>query len=111
MDSEKQFTITLDDDSYGGASSSAVTYSVDTDFTFDTTSVIDTGTDWAYTNNYIDKDVEKRLEAIEKRMNILVPDPAKLEKFQALQKAYEHYKELERLCELDEEEPELPLWR
>lgn len=105
MDNEKQYTFTLDNDSYGGASSSAVTYTVDSDFTFDTTSVIDTGTDWAYN---IDKDVEKRLEAIEKRMNILVPDPAKLEKFQALQKAYEHYKELERLCELDDEEPELP---
>lgn len=40
------------------------------------------------------------LEAIEKRLAILSPDPEKLEHFEALQKAYEHYKMLEKLCEL-----------
>lgn len=40
------------------------------------------------------------LEDIEKRLAILVPDPAKLEQFEALKKAYEHYKMLEALCEL-----------
>jgi len=38
------------------------------------------------------------LETIEKRLGILVPDPEKLEHFEALQKAYEHYKTLEALC-------------
>jgi hypothetical protein len=42
--------------------------------------------------------MRERLEAIEARINILVPDPAKLEKYEALQKAYEHYKTMERLC-------------
>lgn len=39
-----------------------------------------------------------RLTAIEKRLSILVPDPAKLEHYEALKKAYEHYKTLEALC-------------
>ena len=48
--------------------------------------------------------MRKRLEAIEARLNILVPDPAKLEKYEALQKAYEHYKTMERLCVEEEED-------
>jgi len=39
----------------------------------------------------------KMIEGIEKRLAILQPDPAKLEKFEALQKAYAHYKLLEAL--------------
>jgi hypothetical protein len=35
---------------------------------------------------------------MEERMAILVPDPKKLEKFEALKKAYEHYKTMESLC-------------
>jgi len=35
---------------------------------------------------------------MEQRLAILVPDPAKLEKFEALKKAYEHYKTMESLC-------------
>jgi hypothetical protein len=42
--------------------------------------------------------VLKTLEAINKRLAILQPDPAKLEKFEALRKAYDHYKLLEALC-------------
>ena len=38
------------------------------------------------------------LETIESRLAILVPDPEKLEHFEALKKAYEHYKTLEALC-------------
>jgi hypothetical protein len=40
------------------------------------------------------------MDKIEQRMSILVPDPAKLEHFESLKKAYEHYKTLEALCEL-----------
>jgi len=39
------------------------------------------------------------LETIERRLSILVPDPEKLEHYEALKKAYEHYKTLEALCE------------
>jgi hypothetical protein len=37
------------------------------------------------------------LKTITERLAILQPDPAKLEKFAALKKAYDHYKMLERL--------------
>jgi len=40
------------------------------------------------------------LETIEKRLAILTPNPDKLEHFEALQKAYKHYKTLEALCEV-----------
>ena len=36
------------------------------------------------------------------RLAILQPDPAKLEKFEALKQAYEQYKMLESLCQLDD---------
>ena len=45
------------------------------------------------------------MDKMEERLAILVPDPAKLEKFEALKKAYEHYKLMEKLCqELPKEE-------
>ena len=50
------------------------------------------------------RDLAKSLEAIEKRLAILVPDPNKLEKFEALQKAYAHYKLLEALCNGDDDD-------
>lgn len=43
------------------------------------------------------------IEKINKRLAILVPDPAKLDHFEALKRAYENYKTLEALCELPEE--------
>lgn len=52
------------------------------------------------------KDIAKSLEAIERRLSILVPDPDKLEHFEALKKAYEHYKVLEALCEIPKKEKE-----
>jgi len=42
------------------------------------------------------------LEKINQRLAILVPDPAKLEHFEALKKAYKHYKTLEAMCEIPE---------
>lgn len=50
--------------------------------------------------------IAKSLEDIQRRLAILVPDPAKLEHFAALKKAYEHYKTLEALCEIPKEENE-----
>ena len=65
----------------------------------------DTGSEFTYNDptytqqhNEVGGKMRERLEAIEARLNILVPDPAKLEKYEALQKAYEHYKTMERLC-------------
>jgi len=48
------------------------------------------------------RSLSKMLESIENRLAILTPDPAKLEHFEALQKAYKHYKTLEALCEVPE---------
>jgi hypothetical protein len=39
------------------------------------------------------------MDKMEERLAILVPDPAKLEKFEALKKAYDHYKLMEKLCQ------------
>lgn len=38
------------------------------------------------------------LAKIQDRLAILVPDPERLEKYEALRQAYEHYKILEALC-------------
>lgn len=47
-------------------------------------------------------DVGLALTKIQERLSILVPDPKRLEKYEALRQAYEHYKTLEALC-LEEE--------
>ena len=52
------------------------------------------------------QDLGEFMETISKRLAILVPDPAKLEHFEALKKAYDHYKLLEALCELPKETKE-----
>jgi len=52
------------------------------------------------------RDLGEFMEAMSKRLAILVPDPEKLEHFEALKKAYNHYKTLEALCELPKEEKE-----
>lgn len=44
------------------------------------------------------RSVRDSLAAIEKRLSILTPDPKKLAKYEALQKAYKHYKTLEAMC-------------
>lgn len=50
------------------------------------------------------KSLKEFMNKMEQRLAILVPDPAKLEKFEALKKAYEHYKTMERLCQIEEED-------
>jgi hypothetical protein len=50
--------------------------------------------------------ITETLDKINQRLAILVPDPAKLEHFAALRKAYEHYKTLEALCEIPNKEHE-----
>ncbi len=51
------------------------------------------------------KSLKAFMDKMEERLAILVPDPKKLEKFEALKKAYEHYKTMESLC-FDEEKEE-----
>jgi len=46
------------------------------------------------------QDLAEFMDTISKRLAILVPDPDKLEHFEALKKAYDHYKVLEALCQL-----------
>ena len=45
------------------------------------------------------KSLKTFMNKMEERLAILIPDPAKLEKFEALKKAYEHYKLMESLCQ------------
>lgn len=45
-----------------------------------------------------DQSLKTFMKAVSERLAILQPDPAKLEKFEALKMAYEHYKTLEALC-------------
>lgn len=49
-----------------------------------------------------DKSLSEFMTKMEERLAILVPDPKKLEKFEALKRAYDHYKLMEKLCQ---EEP------
>ena len=44
------------------------------------------------------------LNKLQERLAILVPDPKKLEQYEALKQAYEHYKTLEGLCSSTENE-------
>ena len=66
-----------------------------------TVNISNTGIDMAAgTDITVDgKSLKQFMDKMEERLAILVPDPAKLEKFQALKKAYEHYKLMEKLCQ------------
>ncbi len=52
------------------------------------------------------KSLKEFMTKMEQRLAILVPDPTKLEKFEALKRAYEHYKTMESLCFPNEEQEE-----
>lgn len=52
------------------------------------------------------RDLVKMLEKIEDRLAILTPDPVKLAKFDALKKAYDNYKMLEALCQVENDDPD-----
>ena len=53
-----------------------------------------------------DRSLKEFMTKMEERLAILVPDPKKIEKFEALKKAYEHYKLMERLCQEEDKEKE-----
>jgi len=50
------------------------------------------------------RSLKEFMEKMESRLAILVPDPAKLAHFEALKRAYDHYKTLEALCEVPKPE-------
>jgi hypothetical protein len=50
------------------------------------------------------RSLKEFMEKMESRLAILVPDPAKLAHFEALKRAYDHYKTLEALCEIPKPE-------
>jgi hypothetical protein len=52
------------------------------------------------------KSLKTFMNKMEERLAILVPNPAKLEQFEALKKAYEHYKLMESLCQEQPKEEE-----
>jgi hypothetical protein len=52
------------------------------------------------------KSLKEFMSKMEERLAILVPDPKKLEQFEALKKAYEHYKLMESLCQEQPKEEE-----
>lgn len=52
------------------------------------------------------KSLKDFMSKMEERLAILVPDPERLEKFEALKKAYEHYKTMEALCFPEEKDKE-----
>jgi len=54
------------------------------------------------------RSLKEMFEKIEQRLAILVPDPNKLKQFEALKKAYNHYKMIEALCHNDENKDENP---
>lgn len=45
------------------------------------------------------KSIKDFMTKMEERLAILVPDPKKLEQFEALRRAYDHYKLMEKLCQ------------
>ena len=116
-------TITLPTFTYGGAISGATVGGITTINNINTNSQWTTGTNgYAYPNSNSfpaptvnintdgieikdsgdikigNQSLKEFMVKMEQRLAILVPDPAKLEKFEALKKAYEHYKTMEALC-------------
>ena len=73
-----------------------------------TVNITGTGIDMAAgTDITVDgKSLKTFMNKMEERLAILIPDPKKLEQFEALKKAYEHYKLMESLCQEQPKEEE-----
>ena len=98
-------TITLPSSSYTTGSNGQFYTTATSGYTISNTSptvnISNTGIDMAAgTDITVDgKSLKTFMNKMEERLAILVPDPAKLEQFAALKKAYEHYKLMESLCQ------------
>jgi hypothetical protein len=77
-----------------------------TNTTASTVNISNTGIDMAAGTDITvaGKSLKQFMDKMEERLAILVPDPAKLEKFEALKRAYEHYKLMEKLCQEETKE-------
>jgi len=75
-------------------------YSYNTSITPSTVNISTAGIDMAAGTDITvgGQSLKEFMKKMEQRLSILVPDPVKLEKFEALKKAYEHYKTMESLC-------------
>jgi hypothetical protein len=83
--------------------STGTNYTINSGFNSHGTSTVQINTDGiemaAGTDIKVDgQSLKEFMKKMEQRLAILVPNPAKLEKFEALKKAYEHYKTMESLC-------------
>jgi hypothetical protein len=100
-------TITLPSSSYAIGAAGSTLYSTGTgSYAWNTTTsptvnITGTGIDMADGTDITvgGKSLKEFMTKMEERLAILVPDPAKLEQFAALKKAYEHYKLMESLCQ------------
>jgi hypothetical protein len=100
--------------STAGANGSSGSYYGNTNYTFSNITSSSANNGLHVTSNAeFDGDVKIKgvsivdaIDKINKRLAILVPDPAKLEHFEALKRAYENYKTLEALCELPTKDDE-----
>ncbi len=108
-------TITLPSSSYviGGTGGTSYTYSSGNSFNWNSSlspsvNITSNGIEMpAGSDIKIDgQSLKEFMTKMEQRLAILVPDPEKLEKFEALKKAYEHYKTMEALCFPDEKDKE-----
>jgi len=75
-------------------------YTLNNTITPNTVNISATGIDMAAGTDITvgGQSLKEFMKKMEQRLAILVPDPKKLEKFEALKKAYEHYKTMESLC-------------
>jgi hypothetical protein len=75
-------------------------YSINNTITPSTVNISTTGIEMAAGTDITvgGQSLKEFMKKMEQRLAILVPDPKKLEKFEALKKAYEHYKTMESLC-------------
>ena len=107
-------TITLPSSSYAIGAAGSTLYSTGTgSYAWNTTTsptvnITGTGIDMADGTDITvgGKSLKEFMTKMEERLAILVPDPAKLEQFAALKKAYEHYKLMESLCQEQPKEEE-----
>lgn len=99
-------TITLPSAWAGTMSSNYYTTSGINGSSYNNVNITNTGIDMTNgTDLKIDgKSLKNFMDKMEERLAILVPDPKKLEKFEALKKAYDHYKLMEKLCQEETKE-------
>jgi hypothetical protein len=117
---DDDYSVNIDGLTVGGSILSVADSSYATPtYTFDTTGSITLNPTYTDFNNFDsditvaenadiklgNKSLKEFMNKMEQRLAILQPDPEKLEKFDALKKAYEHYKTVEAMCfdEIDDD--------